>query len=54
MFIHSFIHQYKCTDLVVLDVLHLAGEGDVVADPHGVVGESLQEVGTGVCRVPEC
>ena len=31
------------TYLVVCDVLDLAGEGDVAADPHRVVGQGLEE-----------
>ena len=31
------------THLVVCDVLDLAGEGDVAADPHRVVGQGLEE-----------
>ena len=37
-----------CTHLVVCDVLDLAGEGDVAADPHRVVGQGLEE-GRAVC-----
>ena len=29
--------------LVACDVLDLAGEGDVAAHPHGVVGQGLEE-----------
>ena len=50
------IYLYRCqghhppplTYLVSLDVLGLAGEGDRVADPDGVVGQGSQELGLGV------
>ena len=32
--------------LVVCNVLHLAGEGDIAAHSHRVVGQCLQELGT--------
>ena len=36
--------QNQTANLVSLDVLGLTGEGDGVADPDGVVGESSQEL----------
>ena len=42
------------SDLVVPDVLHLAGEGDVVAHPDRVVGQRLEKVRAGLLGVSEC
>ena len=35
--------RFTLTHLVACDVLHLTGEGDVAADPDGVVGHGLEE-----------
>ena len=35
--------DFTLTHLVACDILHLTGEGDIAADPDGVVGHGLEE-----------